>query len=583
MPIDAIFLSALISEITQVAQGARVEKVRMPEKDTVVLSLRGISCAKNLLLSCGAGDARLHFTDETFEYPSQPPMFCMLLRKHLLSAQLREIVQIPGERAVVLSFYNSDSFGERKDRFLIIELMGRYSNLILTDENYRILDCLRRIDFTMSDKRQVLPGLKYEEPPKQNKPDISVLCVDTPVYDPADSGTPCDKWLLKHYAGICPLVCREIVFSAFGCVDTPMSESCFPLLLNSASNMILAVQTGRYTPCLLVAEDGRPLDFYCFSVRQYGIACRVEIDSSFSDLLFHYYSRRASVERLRQKSSGLLKHIKTLRDRTLKKLAIQRSELAATENREEFRQNGDIISANIHRMQKGMNALTANDFYGEEGTVKTIPLDPSKSPQQNAAWYYKKYTKEKNAEKILKVQINLGEQEVNYLNSVMEEIHRASGEKELNEIQQELILSGTLKSKKLSGKQQKIKLSAPKRFRSSSGYEILVGKNNLQNDELTTKRASKADYWLHTQKIHGSHVIILCEGKTPDPTTLTEAAILAALHSDASAGSKVPVDYTKIKNVKKPSGAKPGFVTYQDYKTLLVTPNVSLAEKLAVK
>jgi len=582
MPLDAVCLCALTRELSPILTGAKVEKVRMPERDTILLSLHTGAGNKTLLLSAGTGDARIHFTSDSFENPAQPPMFCMLLRKYLIGAQITGVRQIPDERAVILSLSCRELFGGASERMLVLELMGRYANLIFVDSDGMILDCLRRIDLTMSEKRQVLPGLRYEPPPLQSgKLAFSQLLLadSLPEAAPEEIGMPAERWLMKKLSGISPLGCREIVFAAFGRTDVPIHPEIISDLFAAAQAAARAVSEGRTIPYLLFGEDGGAKDFYCFAVRQYGSVLRGERQSSFSELLSVFYSSRAAADRMRQKSNGLTKLIKNARDRTERKLGIQRSELLKTKDREELRRNGDLISANVYRMKRGETVLTAEDFYDPEGREKTIPLNPAKNPQQNAADYYKRYTKAKNAESVLTQQLLLGEQELEYLNSVLEEISRAAGEKDLAEIRRELVLSGYIKEAK-NAPRKKQTAAVFFRFLSSSGMEIRVGKNNLQNDELTLRRSGKMDMWLHAQKIHGSHVVISCNGTEPDEQTLREAAALAALYSDASESSKVPVDYTRIRYVKKPAGAKPGMVIYTDYKTIFASPDRAMADRL---
>lgn len=580
MPLDAVCLRAVVSELDDLLSGGKVDKVQQPEKDEIIISFRTKQNSCKLLISAGTGDARLHLSTATFENPQQPPMFCMLLRKHLVGAVLTRISQIPGERAAELVFSYTGAFGETGEKRLVAEMMGRYSNIILVDGDGTIIDCLRRVDMTMSEKRQVLPGLIYRVPPEQTKiPFLSAS--DAHISEMAKANgfdKAADKWLLDTFSGISPLGCREIAFAAYGETDrriTPENANHLETAVKAASD---AANEGKFTPYLLMGEGNRPADFYCFPVRQYGKAREGIVCESFSQLLEEFYSGRARAERVRQRSAAMTKSVKNARDRLARKLAMQNEELKQTFDRERLRQYGDIVSANIHLMNRGMTVLNAVDFYDPDGNMCQIPLDPAKSPQQNAAKFYKDYTKAKNAEKILTEQILSGEAELDYLNSVLEEIERASGEADLAEIRQELEHGGYLKTQN-KGK-QKPRKSEPMRFISSTGVEIRVGKNNTQNDLLTLRSSFKTDIWLHTQKIHGSHVVISSKDGTTDETTLTEAAMLAALFSKAANASGVPVDYTMIKYVKKPSGAKPGMVVYTDYKTVYVTPDESLAKRL---
>ena len=582
MPLDAVFLSALTEELNRTAAGAHVDRIRMPERDTILLSLRTASGPSTLLLCAGTGDARLHLTRGSFENPPQPPMFCMLLRKHLVNAVLASVEQIPGERTAVLRFSCRDLFEEGREKKLILEMMGRYSNLILVGDDGIILDCLRRIDFTESEKRPLIPGLRYETPPLQEGKTAFASLRDErdfPVPDPQEAGMPADKWLIRRLSGISPLMCREIAFAACGEIDAPVNGATAAALAAAAVAASGKAAAGEQSPWILADAEGIPRDFYGFPVRQYGAAMTLQREGSYSELLDRFYGERAAADRMRQKAAGLTRTVRNARDRTERKLVAQREEWQRTQDRETLRRQGDIVSANLYRVKRGDTVLRAEDFYDPEGRECEIPLDPAKTPQQNAADYYRRYAKAKHAETVLAEQLESGTKELAYLNSVLDEIGRASGEKDLAEIREELTLTGYVKESRGKDRRRK-KTDGFLRFLSSTGLEIRVGRNNLQNDELTLRRSSKNDIWLHTKNFHGSHTVISCEGGEPDEKTLTEAAVLAALYSEASGGSRVPVDYTRVRYVKKPNGARPGMVTYTDYRTVYVTPDRDLAEKL---
>ena len=581
MPLDAVCVSALSEELARELKDARIDKVQQPERDEIILSVRTKSDNRKLLVSAGTGDARVHFTSAFYENPAQPPMFCMLLRKHLIGTVITSVNQIEGERALIFTCEKKSAFGDDESRRLIVELMGRYSNIILTDKDGLIIDCLRRVDISVSAKRQVLPGLFYRVPPVQEK--TSIFCAYPDDLEKALRFAPeysrIDKLILDNFNGISPLGCREIVDSAYGLTDVRTCDLMHSDVIDAFGSFLNKIKNKEFTPCLVKSEDGRPMDFYCFEIKQYGSKVETVVFDNFSACLEEFYTGRARADRVRQRSAAMTKTIKNARDRISRKLLLQNEELKKTFDRERLREYGDIISANMHAMRKGQIVLRAFDFYDPEGKECEIPLDPAKSPQQNAAKYYKDYTKAKNAEKALTDQIISGEAELDYLNSVLEEIERAGGERDLSEIRDELEKTGYLKQQKKNQKQKPAKFE-PMRFVSSCGFEIRVGKNNVQNDLLTLKHSSKLDIWLHTQKIHGSHVIITSDGYEVDDVTLKEAAQLAALYSKASEGSNVPVDYCLVKYVKKPAGAKPGMVIYTDYKTLFVTPDKSLPEKL---
>ena len=583
MPIDAVFLESLRCELQEQLLACRVDKVQQPERDTILLSMRGPNGGGKLLLTASPNHPRIQLTSLSFENPAQPPMFCMLLRKHLTGGRLVSISQPPLERLVELTFDCIDEMGTPCRKKLILEIMGRNSNLILTGADGRILDCLRRVDFEMSEQRQVLPGLYYHLPPTQGKrspwdaseEELRALLCAQKTQKMADS------FLLETFGGLSPLLCRELAYAVFGQVDLDLSQLTDAQREDAAGKLFAALDrlhTGKRTPVILV-RDERPWDFTCIPIRQYEGLIAQEPQPSFSALLDTFYAKRDSLERMRQKTQALRKTLTNLHNRTARKLANQQKELEATFDREHLRRLGDIVTANLHVISRGQARLTAVDFYDPEMKEIDIPLNPAISPQQNAAKFYKDYQKAKNAEKVLTEQIAKGEAELSYLASVLDELSRVESERDMQDIRQELTEGGYLRE---TGQKKKMKLPAskPMVFRSSDGFEILVGRNNRQNDLLTCKLAQKQDIWLHTQKIHGSHVIIACAPETPPDRTVTEAMQLAAYFSQAREGQNVPVDYTRVKNVKKPAGAKPGMVIYDHYSTAVVTPDAALAEKL---
>ena len=583
MPIDAVFLESLRCELQEQLLACRVDKVQQPERDTILLSMRGPNGGGKLLLTASPNHPRIQLTSLSFENPAQPPMFCMLLRKHLTGGRLVSISQPPLERLVELTFDCIDEMGTPCQKKLILEIMGRNSNLILTGADGRILDCLRRVDFEMSEQRQVLPGLYYHLPPTQGKrspwdaseEELRALLCAQKTQKMADS------FLLETFGGLSPLLCRELAYAVFAQVDLDLSQLTDAQREDAAGKLFAALDqlhTGKRTPVILV-RDERPWDFTCIPIRQYEGLIAQEPQPSFSALLDTFYAKRDSLERMRQKTQALRKTLTNLHNRTARKLANQQKELEATFDREHLRRLGDIVTANLHVISRGQARLTAVDFYDPEMKEIDIPLNPAISPQQNAAKFYKDYQKAKTAEKVLTEQIAKGEAELSYLASVLDELSRVESERDMQDIRQELTEGGYLRE---TGQKKKMKLPAskPMVFRSSDGFEILVGRNNRQNDLLTCKLAQKQDIWLHTQKIHGSHVIIACAPETPPDRTVTEAMQLAAYFSQAREGQNVPVDYTRVKNVKKPAGAKPGMVIYDHYSTAVVTPDAALAEKL---
>ena len=575
MPLDALCLTAVAGEVRAAVQGGKIDKIYQPARDEVVLYIRGPAGNVRLLLSANPGHPRAHLTERNRENPEQPPMFCMLLRKHLQGARILELNQPPLERILDFRLETLDELGDRVERRLVLEAMGRSANLLLLDGEGRIVDCTRRVDGDLArGQRQLLPGLFYRQPPAVDKlnpftlsPEELRLVLSNPL------GKAWDKLLLDSFTGLSPLVARELAFRAGDDSEKLAAE---------LEKLGKAVEENHFTAYLLVRE-GKPVDFTFLPVLQYGPETESIPRESFSALLDDFFSDRESAERVRQRGQDLVKSVTSARDRTARKLGNQARELEATKNRERLRELGDILTSNLHLMEKGMSTFRTMDFYDPEGGEVDIPLDPLLTPQQNAAKYYKEYNKAKTAEEMLTIQIEKGEKELEYLNSVLENIALAEGEKDLQEIRQELTETGYLRRPKTAAKRAKKVSGKPMEFRSSAGLRISVGKNNSQNDLLTTKLAYKSDIWLHTQKIHGSHVILWLEGGEADARSLTEAAQLAAYFSQARDGSKVPVDYTPVKYVKKPAGARPGMVVYTTYQTAVVEPDAELAKKLRVK
>ena len=571
MPFDAIFLTAVTRELNQELPGARIDKIQQPERDSILLSLRTGAGSRRLLLSASSNHPRIHFTEEKYENPAQPPMFCMLLRKHLSGGKILSLQQLPMERAVDLCVESMDELGQKREKHILLELMGRNSNLILTGEDGRIIDCMRRVDFEMSERRQVLPGLFYREPPGQGKLDLreQTAASLTAEIRSAPAELSLDRFLTDRFAGLSPLIGRELSWQLTGRVDA---------LLGTAEPSALAARLAEafsgllqdFVPTLLVRE-GKPKDFTFRPIGQYEGYMTVRKAESFSRLLDEYYGSRDRAERMRAKSQSLNKAVSTLHSRVLRKLGLQRRELEATYDRERLRQLGDIVTANLHRITRGQARLTAVDFYDPEMREIDIPLNVAVSPQQNAAKFYKDYNKAKNAERILTQQIARGEQEEDYLASVLEALSRAESERDLSEIRAELVEGGYLRD---SDRRKKMKVppSRPMEFPSCDGFPIYVGRNNRQNDFLTLKAAYKNDLWFHVQKIHGSHVILACGGAKPSDEAITQAASLAAWYSQARQGRNVPVDVCPVRQVKKPAGAKPGMVIYENYRTVYVTP-----------
>ncbi len=579
MAIDAICLQAVAGELRPQLLGLRVDKVQQPARDQVVLLFRG----KRLLLNAGAGAPRLQLTEILRDNPAEPPMFCMLLRKHLSGARVAGLTQPPLERLVKIEFDASDELGRAGRRTLVLEAMGRRSNLILLDGEGRVIDSLRRVDADMSAARQVLPGLFYQPPASTGRlPFLEETEAGFAArFTAAAAEKTLDAFLLDQYFGLSPLMARELAFQAAGDVDARVFQMGGPgPLWRALEDFQNRVRKERFTPvCLL--RDGKPLDFACVPVGQYGGAAECVAYPSFSALLDAFYEAREKQERARQRGADLLRAASTARDRLRRKLALQEKEYAATQDRDKLRIQGDLITANLYRMERGQARLECENYY-EAGAPTAIPLDPLLTPQQNAAKYYKRYAKAKTAEKYLREQMDLARRDLEYLESVLAEIAQAETEADYLDIRAELREAGFLK-KQGRVKKEKSRPAAPWEFCTSSGLRVLAGRNNRQNDKLTLKDADRRDLWLHTQKIHGSHVILRCAGRTPSEEDIAEAAMVAAWFSQARESGNVPVDYTEVRNVKKPAGGRPGMVIYTTCRTVNVTPEEAAVERLRAK
>lgn len=576
MPLDAICLQAVVQELKPLLIGQRIDKVQMPTRDQAVLTLR----AGRLLLNAGAGAPRLQMTALARENPAEPPMFCMLLRKHLVGARVADITQPPLERLVRLELDSADDFGRPGHRTLVLEAMGRRSNLILLDEEGRVIDCLRRVDAEMSAARQVLPGLFYMPPASQGR---------LPVTEETEAGfreklaaaapeRTIDAFLLDSYFGVSPLIARELSFLAAGETDGrlfglgPDGER---RLWNELERLTADIRENRFTPVGL-KRNGEPLDFSYRPIHQYGTAAEQVVYDSFSALMDDFYAQRERAERLRQRGADLTRAATTARDRLRRKLAAQEKEYAQTQERDQLRLYGELITANLYRMERGQRVLEAENYYDPAGGTVSVPLDPLLTPQQNAAKYYKRYNKAKTAEKYLREQMDIARRDLEYLESVLEELERAESDQDFSDIREELRQAGFLRKQ---GKKQISRPAKPLEFRTSAGLRVLVGRSNRQNDRLTHD-ADRRDLWLHTQKIHGAHVILCTGGREADETSVREAAGLAAWYSQGKRSANVPVDCTAVKNVKKPAGARPGMVTYTNFRTLYVTPEEAEVRRL---
>ncbi len=556
MALDGIFLHHIKNEIEKFAVGARIEKLHQPSKDELVLSLRSRMGAKKLLLSCRADSARIHFTEYPPQNPEKPPMLCMLFRKHLTGARITSVVQNGLERILLINTESLNELGDRTGFTIAVEIMGRYSNIILLDSQGKIVDAFKRIDESKSQVRCILPGLMYEAPPAQDK--LNIL---------EDDFTEIKRRILQS---------KKIPSKAFQ--DTVLGVS--PIVCREYENGVSLEQIKNYAqfPVPTVVSGDAPMDFAFMPVKQYGSLVSVKEFPDFSSLLDFFYYEKVRSDRIRQRSGELLKMLRNLQERAIRKAANRKKELADCADREKFRIYGDLLVTNQYSLQKGAPYYDLENYYND-GKIIRVPVDASLSPSQNAQKYYREYRKKQIAEEKLSEFIRSAEEEAYYLETVIDSLLRSQTDAEITEIKNELADSGFIKNRSAKSA-KKSKPLGPMEYESTEGYRIFVGRNNVMNDRLTLKTAKNYDLWFHTKETAGSHVVVSNDGRAFTEKVIREAALLAAYHSAARESSNVPVDYTIIKNVKKPSGAKPGRVIYNDYKTEFVTPDLKEIERI---
>lgn len=574
MAFDGATLSLIAGEIRQRSLGAKVDKIYLPAKDELVLVLHGKKGNDKLLLSASPATSRIHYTGVAVENPSSPPMFCMLLRKHLGGGRLVDVRQFELDRILFIDFECINEMRDVVTNTLCIEVMGRHSNIVLLNEEQRVVDAIKRVGLETSSVRQILPGIRYELPPAQDKLNLvqAELC---DAVDRMRSGKDGElskviQWTLM---GFSPILAREAAHYATrgaSLRQSELSEEHWKRLEFYLGRLKQELTTALARPTAVIQPDGKPMDFSFVEIHQYPVEYATRSFPTLDEMLDYFYSERDRVERVKARSSDLIKLLVNTLERTERRLAVQRQELAESKNRELLKIQGDLISANLYNIQKGQTVVHLENFYDEDMATIEIALDPMLTPPQNAQKYYGEYRKADTAEKKLKELIQEGVREYEYLESVLDALMRTSGETELGEIRQELYEQRYLRhSNKKKGNAKKL---PPLRYRSSDGFTILVGRNNYSNDALTLKASAKSDLWLHVQKIPGSHTVVVTQGAQVPDSTLEEAALLAAYHSKARDSANVPVDYALIRHVKKPQGAKPGMVIYDHYKTLYVTP-----------
>ncbi|MBE6840202.1 MAG: fibronectin/fibrinogen-binding protein [Ruminococcus sp.] len=584
MALDGAFLYAIKSE-TESLIGGRVEKVHQPSREEIIISLRTRQGSHKIMISANAGSARVHITKLTVDNPNTPPMFCMLLRKHLGSGKLIAVRQDGLERILFLDFECVNELGDVVTVTLACEIMGRCSNLIIINQEGNVIDSIKRVDEEMSRERMVLPGMKYSLPPRSERLNFLSAKREEIVnaLKNANSGE-LSKVLIRVFEGISPILAREWSFYA-GKGEYITSEEITDeqidrliFIINQTKNALIE---NKCTFTAVMDKEDILKDFSFIRTEQFGNLMITKELPSASELLDYFYAERDRSARIKQRANDLFRLLVNLTERTSKRISVQRDELIECKNKDALKLYGDLVSANMYRIQKGDEVLIAENFYDENLPQVEIKLDIMKTPSQNAQYYYNEYKKSITAEQKLAEQIEKGEEELAYLDSVFDALTRASTNSDISQLRLELSEQGYIKHSTQKGKPPKA--LPPVEYKSSDGYCILVGRNNKQNDQLSLKFAEKSDIWLHTQGITGSHVIICTDGATPPDKTIEEAAIIAAVNSKGKSSNLVPVDYCLARYVKKPSGAKPGKVIFTNYQTAFVKPDSELAEKLLVK
>ncbi len=574
MALDSMTMALLAKELNRQLADSRVDKIHQPSKDEMVFHMRRRSGSFKLLLSARSGTARICVTQEEFENPAAPPSFCMLMRKYFSGARFVSARAVEGERLIMLTFSATSEMGDTVKLEIAAELMGRYANLVLINGDGKIIDAMKRVDADASALRQLLPGLVYKLPPRKDSPifvsQTRQVLEKVFVFD----GTV-DKALLKCSMGMSPVIAREIA-GLSGVGDTTASK----LTVNQQRQVRRAAEKVLeyyHNPSFTVVygHDGMPAEYSFMPLSQYrGLESRSY--DSLNRLLDEYYSEKDRAERLRQKGKDLHKLVQNLLDRAQRKQIARKEELAQSEDNDKYRIYGELLTANLYKLEKGMKSVSVENYY--DGSTVTIPLDPKLGGNRNAQKYYKEYKRKQTAVKMLTKLIRQGEIELEYLNSVAYNVASASGEKELMAIREELHGAGYLKYYKNRDKKQKPRDFI--RYTSSDGFLILVGRNNLQNERLTMKTARGKDMWFHVKKAPGSHVVVMSEGRDIPLKTQNEAAMLAVYHSSLKGSPKVEVDYTFVKNIRKTADLKPGMVIYDIYESAPVTVDEKVLAEL---
>lgn len=584
MSLDGIVVSSIVEELNEKILGGRIDKIYQQEKDEILINIYNKGENHRLLISASSNSPRIHLTQSSKPNPQNPPMFCMLLRKHLAGGRVLNVEQFLMDRIIFIDISSIDELGMNTEKRLIVEIMGRHSNIILIDkENLKIIDSVKRVNYEISRVRQVLPGLKYEytntdkiNPSDLNEEEFYTLLKEN------NANTLIFKFFYSNYMGLSPLIGKEICYDANidikrTIISLDLEER--KMLYNSFKNIVNKIKQKDFTPVLIKNNyDNSYLAFHTLDIEQFGNENKLYLDS-ISQVLDQFYYKNDMADRINQKSQSMAKTIETKLERSQKKLSKQKEELLEAKDREKYKIYGDLISANLYAIEKGSKEIEVENFYSENLDKIKIPLDERYSGAENAQRYYKKYSKLKNANILLSKQILETEDEINYLEHVLNSIDNCEETIELEEIKEELIKEGYLKGGK-KNKKKTVSKTKPLHYISEDGFHIYVGKNNRQNDYLSLRFAQKEDLWLHVQKMPGSHVIIKSEGQDIPDSTLEESAVLAAYYSKGKQSKNVAVDYTHRKNVRKPKGAKTGMVIYENFNTIFVNPSKEIISNI---
>lgn len=589
MAFDGIVTNTIVSELKAALIGGRVDKVYQPEKDEILIYIRNMGKNFKLLISSASNNPRIYLTNSSKQNPPEPPMFCMLLRKHLIGGTILNIDQFNLDRIILIDISSLDELGDPSEKTLLIEIMGKHSNIIfLEKENQRIIDSIKRVSFDMSRVRQILPGNNYVFPPNQDK--INPLTTSKEEFlhliENEKQNTHIYKFFYFNYMGLSPLISKEICLNSNIDIKRGIGTLSFrdiESLYESFYNIMSQVKLKNFSPLYIKGELGEIAAFYSLDIHMFGEDNKVYL-STISEVLDKVYDSKDTFDRVSQKSQSIKKSIQIKLDRTVNKLSKQSNELIESKDREKYKVYADLISANIHHISPGIKSINLANFYDENMTELTIPLNEKVSAPENAQRYYKKYSKLKTAESLLKIQIKETKDEIDYLENVLISMDHSTNVEEIDEIRDELIkesyIRDTSKDKLRRKRRKKEKSFKPYHYISQDGFDMYVGKNNLQNEYVTLKLARKDDLWFHVQGMPGSHVIIKKENKEIPSSTLEEAAILAAYYSKAKNSSNVSIDYTEKKHVKKTANSKPGMVIYENFKTININPSKEKVDKI---